>query len=62
MRTSPRCRFAGGRFGRSNNYRDAIYTQKYEAIRKDTLVAQFGGDVMMPDVRHLIAEYPRKDA
>jgi hypothetical protein len=30
--------------------------------RKDTLVARFGGDVLMPDVRHLIAQCPRKDA
>jgi hypothetical protein len=29
--------------------------------RKDTL-ARFGGDVLMSDVRHLIAECPRKDA
>jgi hypothetical protein len=28
--------------------------------RKDTLIARFGGDV--PDVRHLIAKCPRKDA
>jgi hypothetical protein len=27
--------------------------------RKDTLVARFGGDVLMPDVRHLIAQCPR---
>jgi hypothetical protein len=30
--------------------------------RKETLIARFGGDVLMPDVRHLIAECPRKDA
>jgi hypothetical protein len=24
--------------------------------RKETLVARFGGDVLMPDVRHLIAQ------
>jgi hypothetical protein len=30
--------------------------------RKQTLIARFGGDVLMPDVRHLIAECPRKDA
>jgi hypothetical protein len=30
--------------------------------RKETLVARFNGDVLMPDVRHLIAECPRKDA
>jgi hypothetical protein len=30
--------------------------------RKETLLARFGGDVLMPDVRHLIAECPRKDA
>jgi hypothetical protein len=30
--------------------------------RKETLVARFGGDVLMPDVRHLIAQCPRKDA
>jgi hypothetical protein len=29
---------------------------------KETLLARFGGDVLMPDVRHLIAECPRKDA
>jgi hypothetical protein len=28
--------------------------------RKDTLIARFGGDV--PDVRHLVAQCPRKDA
>jgi hypothetical protein len=26
------------------------------------LIARFGGDVLMPDVRHLIAQCPRKDA
>jgi hypothetical protein len=26
------------------------------------LVARFGGDVLTPDVRHLIAQCPRKDA
>jgi hypothetical protein len=30
--------------------------------RKETLIARFDGDVLMPDVRHLIAECPRKDA
>jgi hypothetical protein len=30
--------------------------------RKDTLIARLGGDVLMPDVRHLIAQCPRKDA
>jgi hypothetical protein len=30
--------------------------------RKDRLIARFGGDVLMPDVRHLIAQCPRKDA
>jgi hypothetical protein len=30
--------------------------------RKETLIERFGGDVLMPDVRHLIAECPRKDA
>jgi hypothetical protein len=30
--------------------------------KKETLIARFGGDVLMPDVRHLIAECPRKDA
>jgi hypothetical protein len=30
--------------------------------RKETLIARFGGDVLMPDLRHLIAECPRKDA
>jgi hypothetical protein len=30
--------------------------------RKETLVARFGGDMLMPDVRHLIAECSRKDA
>jgi hypothetical protein len=29
--------------------------------RKGTFIARFGGDVLMPDVRHLIAECPRKD-
>jgi hypothetical protein len=29
--------------------------------RKRTLIARFGGDVLMPDARHLIAECPRKD-
>jgi hypothetical protein len=31
-------------------------------FRKDTLLARFGGGVLMPDVRHLIAQCPRKDA
>jgi hypothetical protein len=26
------------------------------------MVTRFGGDVLMPDVRHLIADCPRKDA
>jgi hypothetical protein len=30
--------------------------------RKDTLIARFGGGVLMPDVWHLIAECPREDA
>jgi hypothetical protein len=30
--------------------------------RKDTLIARFGGDVLMPGVRHLVAQCPRKDA
>ncbi|MBO0756907.1 MAG: hypothetical protein J2P54_13685 [Bradyrhizobiaceae bacterium] len=30
--------------------------------RKETLIEKFGGDVLMRDVRHLIAECPRKDA
>jgi hypothetical protein len=30
--------------------------------RKETLIARFGGDVLMPDVRHLIAECSRKNA
>jgi hypothetical protein len=30
--------------------------------RKETLISRFGGLVLMPDVRHLIAECPRKDA
>jgi hypothetical protein len=30
--------------------------------RKETLISRFGGDVLMPGVRHLIAECPRKDA
>jgi hypothetical protein len=30
--------------------------------RKETLIARFSGDVLMPAVRHLIAQCPRKDA
>ena len=30
--------------------------------RKDTLIVPFGGDVLMPDVRHLIARCPRRNA
>jgi hypothetical protein len=30
--------------------------------RKETADRRFDGDVLMPDVRHLIAECPRKDA
>jgi hypothetical protein len=30
--------------------------------RKETLIARFGGDVLMPDVRQLIAQCRRKDA
>jgi hypothetical protein len=30
--------------------------------RKDTVIARFGDDVLMPDVRHLIAQCQRKDA
>jgi hypothetical protein len=26
------------------------------------LTGRFGGDVLTPDVRHLIAQFPRKDA
>jgi hypothetical protein len=29
--------------------------------RKETLLARFGDDVLMPDVRHLIAQCPRKE-
>jgi hypothetical protein len=29
--------------------------------RKETLIARFGGDVLMPDARHLIAECPRRN-
>jgi hypothetical protein len=32
------------------------------AYRKEPLIARFAGDVLMLDVRHLIAECPRKDA
>jgi hypothetical protein len=31
-------------------------------ISQETLIEKVGGDVLMPDVRHLIAECPRKDA
>jgi hypothetical protein len=30
--------------------------------RKGTLIRRFGGDVKMPDLRHLIARCPHKDA
>lgn len=30
--------------------------------RKETLVALFGGDILMPDLRHKIAQCPRFDA
>jgi hypothetical protein len=30
--------------------------------RKETLIARSGGELLMPDVRHLIAQCPRKDA
>jgi hypothetical protein len=30
--------------------------------RKGTLIRRFGGDVTMPDLRHLITRCPRKDA
>jgi hypothetical protein len=30
--------------------------------RKETLIARFGGDVLMPDVRHLIAQCVIRDA
>jgi hypothetical protein len=30
--------------------------------RKETLVTRIGGDLLMPDVRHLITECLRKDA
>jgi hypothetical protein len=36
--------------------------QRKGQYRKETLIARFGGDVLMPDVRHLIAQCPRKDA
>jgi hypothetical protein len=38
------------------------YCPRKGQYRKETLIARFGGDVLMPDVRHLIAECPRKDA
>ena len=38
------------------------YCPRRGQYRKETLVARFGGDVLMPDVRHLIAECPRKNA
>jgi hypothetical protein len=28
--------------------------------RVETLIGKFGGNVLMPDVRHLIAECPRR--
>jgi hypothetical protein len=36
------------------------YCPRAGQYRKETLIARFGGDVLMPDVRHLIAECPRK--
>jgi hypothetical protein len=30
--------------------------------RKETLIARFGVDALIPDVRHLIAECPRRNA
>jgi hypothetical protein len=30
--------------------------------RKDALITRFGGDVLMSNVRHLIAQCPRKEA
>jgi hypothetical protein len=38
------------------------YCPRRGQYRKETLIARFGGAVLMPDVRHLIAECPRKDA
>jgi hypothetical protein len=38
------------------------YCPRRGQYRKETLIARFGGDVLMPDVRHLIAQCPRKDA
>jgi hypothetical protein len=38
------------------------YCHRRGQYRKETLIARFSGDVLMPDVRHLIAECPRKDA
>jgi hypothetical protein len=38
------------------------YCSRRGQYRKETLIARFGGEVLMPDVRHMIAECPRKDA
>jgi hypothetical protein len=38
------------------------YCPRRGQYRKETLLARFGGEVLMPDVRHLIAQCPRKDA
>jgi hypothetical protein len=35
---------------------------RHGQYRKETLIARFRGDVLMPDVRHLIAQCPRRDA
>jgi hypothetical protein len=32
------------------------YCPRRGQYRKETLIARFGGDVLMPDVRHLIAD------
>lgn len=39
-----------------------ILILKHQQYRKDTLIAKFGGDVLMPDLRYLIANCPRRDA
>jgi hypothetical protein len=40
---------------------DCDYCPRRGQCRKETLIVRFGGDLLMPDVRHLIAQCSHKD-
>jgi hypothetical protein len=59
---APMPRSCGARYFVETRKSAESYHPSCGQYRKDTLIARFCGDVLMPDVRHLIAECPRKNA